>query len=179
MRANRIRQHGVRRRLTITTLIATGLALGASGAMSAPVLARDSNCTRVTLYNSKGHSAYVLSENVGLVAWRTSMSITAYDRCSHGEVRATVGINNANVQAEGGTVVIAKVQYRRTGSTTWYSMYKGACASATSCNWAQLHVDLTRTWRITHVRLYTYLVFNRVPTAGRYHTCNLVTRTCS
>jgi hypothetical protein len=161
-------------------VISASIAAAAVVAVAAPVVAHDASCTRVTFYNSKGHTTYVLQSGVGLVGWRTSMSMTAYDRCSHGDLAIQVGVNNANVVQKGGKVVVTKVQYRRTGSSTWYSTSLSACTTTTSCRWnVGGHLDLTPSWRVTYIRLYTYVVFNGVGSGGRYHTCNIVYGNCS
>lgn len=153
-------------------------------------LAVDSDCKRVTLYGRDTVDKYIPVAGWGLTNWTVSMNVGAYDRCNHGWLGVNVGVGNDVAVRKGGNVYITSVRFRISGRDTWYSMskipgnYVSAPGSYSQGFTAGSHVDLSRTTRITHVRVYTAVYTrqdgsNWVGIASDNFTCNLVQRTCS
>lgn len=161
------------------SFLTLGLILGLSLVAAGGASAVDANCTKSSLSANKGYAAYVLREGVGAVSWRTYISLSAADRCNHGDLRVNVGFYDANISYKGGQIISSSAQYQKSGSSTWHWMYRSPTWGSSASYHTGGHLDLAPTQRITNVRVNTYLNFGGSVYAPRTFTCNLVWRTCS
>ncbi len=163
-----------------------GVATAAAPAHAAParsaVPAIDSNCRRVTMSDNDLITKYIPVAGWGWTNWRVMPSIAAWDRCDHGGLRVGISVNDAAVRAKGGQLRISSVSYQTSSSSTWRPMR--LINSWPSFEYGDGgHVDLTRTTRITKVRIVT-AVWGRQDASGWVGlasdtlVCNLLTGSC-
>lgn len=164
-----------------------GLAAAAAPADAAParvaVPAVDSNCRKVTMSDNDLITKYIPVAGWGWTNWRVMPTITAWDRCDHGGLNVLISLNDATVRAKGGQLRVSSVSYQTSSSSAWRPMY--LISSWPSFEYGDGgHVDLSRTTRITKVRIVT-AVWTRqdgsgwVGIASDTEVCNLLTGSCS
>jgi hypothetical protein len=155
---------------------------GSTAYAASPASAVDSNCSLATTFGSVPVYRYIVREGWGLTSWGVSPNIWAYDRCNHWGLSVSVGTYYANITAKG-VVTSTTVQYRRDGSTSWYSVPYLSSASSSSHGYGLSHVDLTSSQRIRYVRVVTTVYAKGggsgwVGVGSSTIICDMVNRTC-
>jgi hypothetical protein len=138
--------------------------------------------------------SYVPKEGVGLVAWRANLAVIAKDRCDHGALTINFSWDKRSLASKNGKLLIISLEYKTTLSSGWRTdgLLVRACATDSDHGCFRAveasHIDLSRTTRITLVRIKTALAFSDVTSddktapylaAYRSWTCDTRTSDCS
>jgi hypothetical protein len=143
----------------------------------------DSSCHRTSVSFNNLFNTYWTSEGVGYVNWRLAGDLNVYDRCDHGGISGTLYISPGVVLQKGGSYSMS-FWYQTTGSTRWTHNYLYFTGGLSTNFWkaydvrTEDNIGLAPSWRITAVRLSSYLIFNGVPGASRHVTCTTSSRSC-
>jgi hypothetical protein len=171
-------------RVLIASALAAAALLGGAARASAALPNTDSYCTKTRVTANDGFSTYWTAEGVGLVGWRVALDATVYDRCDHGALVGNVWIYSANVKAKGGTPHMS-ISYATSLDNRWTTRVVSLRYQTSGSGWdlysinTDNNIGLTRTARITWVKVSSALTFNGVSGAGRREQCSFVSRTCS
>ncbi|MEA2278844.1 MAG: hypothetical protein QOC78_3804 [Solirubrobacteraceae bacterium] len=172
----------MRRSILATSLVALFLVV------VEPAAAVDASCKRADARQEHTFKSWVPIENVGTVTWRASMDVRARDRCNHGALTVTYSWQNGRIEDTGGMLKVTSIAYKTSASPTWRTdgLTQGGCAASARRGCIQIkagsHVDLSRTTRITHVKLTTALIYesgvDSTSYAPRSWTCDVRYPTC-
>jgi hypothetical protein len=149
----------------------------------------DADCSSRKLAGNKWYHPYVPREGVGLVTWRTYVRIALKDRCNHGALRVGMSFDDEAISQKGGKIYVTAVEYKVTKDATWRRLRTTCCAEGSAIVYTDGgHLDLSKTTRVTHVRVKTHLIFGEdleasPPKRGdvytpRTYTCDMVKRKC-
>jgi hypothetical protein len=144
----------------------------------------DSSCHRTSVSFDKLFQTYWTAEGIGYVNWRLDGNLNVYDRCNHGGILGTVYISPGVIQQKGGSYAM-RFWYQTTGSSRWTSNYLYFTGGLSTPFWraydvrTEDNIGLAPSWRITAIRLSSYLSFYGVAGAARNVTCLTASGSCS
>ncbi|WP_433802957.1 hypothetical protein [Actinomycetospora sp. CA-084318] len=169
------RRRVVRRLVGVLGAAALGLALSASTAHAA-----DADCTRTRLHAEDPGFAWL---GQGLpVTWRMYVTVSALDRCDHGDLRVGVSFRDDGVTQKGADIASTSVAYRTSASPTWQYMPLNSPAVNGTVYVTDGHLDLSRDTRVVAVKVNARVRWGAGAGTVLWpvgYSCDLVKRTCS
>ncbi|ADB49908.1 hypothetical protein [Conexibacter woesei] len=111
--------------------------------------------------------------------------MTVYDRCEHGGIRGTMSVYDAAIRRKDGSHRVGLAYLRSSGGSggwTGANLIIRPSYFNASRQWYDVYTDgnigMTRTGRITWLKMSSYLVFSDTPGAARNERCEVARRSC-
>lgn len=153
----------LRSRITaIVTMAMVGSLLALTGGATLDSASAAAKCYKGKDSYDKALHSYVTREGVGLVAWRTYLSASWEDKCSHGSLTVNIGFYDANIADKGGWIMVDRVEYLTSKKKAkWKVIPHFSSGLGSSYRAFQSHLDIDKNTRIKKVRVKTHLVFGQ------------------
>lgn len=179
------RARSSRRRVGWTLLLVLFTFVATTGLSSGVAKAADANCVSSTMQGQDRGSKILPNRTVGV--WYMYVSISAADRCDHGDLRVGVTYRDDALRTYGNSISTSSVQYMLSNENRWRTLDSHYNSSATKDGNSVVyypsysHLDMAKGVRITVVRINSAVGYSGdggSSATGATYTCNLINRNC-